>query len=355
MNNLIQKYIKDYKVDGILITDKANVRYLTGFTGSNGQVFITNKTEEFLTDGRYITQASEEVSKDFSCKFYKKMLKEISEIISNKGKTKKLLFESGDLTVKELNKFQELTKGIKWIPLKEESAQLRIKKSKNEIITLKKAARIANAALEKILAKIKPGDVEKDIALELEIGMRQGGADGVSFEPIVASGTRSALPHGRASEKKIRPGELLTIDCGAVYNGYCSDETVTVVIGKPEKRQKEIYTIVKNAHDLAIDAIKPGVKCEAIDKIARDHISKNGYDKHFTHSTGHGVGLEIHELPTIASGNSQKLEPGMVITVEPGIYLPDWGGVRIEDMILVTETGHEVLTLTDKTFRSMEI
>lgn len=354
MNNLIQKYIKAYNADGILITDKSNVRYLTGFTGSNGQLFITDKKQEFLTDGRYITQASAEVSKDFSCVFYKKMLKEIPEIVSNKGKTKKLLFEPGNLTVKMLNKFKELTKGITWVPITEESAELRIIKSKNEVKILKKAAKIANIALEKALIKIKPGDVEREIALDIEIGMRRGGADGVSFEPIVASGVRSALPHGRASEKKIKSGELLTIDCGSIYKGYCSDETVTVVLGKPDKKQKEIYSIVKDAHDLAMDAIKPGAKCETIDKIARDHIAKKGYGKNFTHSTGHGVGLDIHELPNLASGITTKLEPGMVITVEPGIYIPGWGGVRIEDTILVTETGHEVLTLTDKTLRSID-
>src|SRR3990167_1782686 len=353
MNSLIQKYIKDHKVDGFLITDKANVRYLTGFTGSNGQIFITDKKGEFLTDGRYITQASEEVSKDFSCRFYRKMYKEIAEIVSNKGKTKRLLFEPGALTVKGLNQYKELTKGITWVPLKEEGAALRIKKNRNEINILKKAAKIAHTALEKVLSEIKPGDVEKDIALALEIGMRKGGADGVSFEPIVASGTRSALPHGRASDKKIKSGELLTIDYGSVYKGYCSDETVTVVVGKADKKQKQIYAIVKDAHDMAVDAIKPGVTCVQIDKIGRDHISKKGYGKNFTHSTGHGVGLEVHELPTIASENKQKLEPGMVITVEPGIYLPGWGGVRIEDMILVTDSGHEVLTPTDKAFRSI--
>lgn len=353
MNSLIQKYIKNYKVNGFLITDRANVRYLTGFTGSNGQVLITGKKHEFLTDGRYITQASEEVSKDFSCIFYRKMYKEIAKIVSKKGKTKRLLFEPGALTVRALNKYKELTKGIVWIPLKEEEAELRIIKNSTEIKTLKKAAKIAHVALEKELSKIKTGDVEQDVALELEIGMRKEGAEGVSFEPIVASGIRSALPHGRGSDKKIKSGELLTIDCGSLYKGYCSDETVTVVVGEPNKRQKEIYTIVKDAHDMAIDAIRPGVSCEQIDKIARDHISKKGYGKNFTHSTGHGVGLEIHEFPTLASGSRKKLEPGMVITVEPGIYLPDWGGIRIEDMILVTDSGHEVLTLTDKTFRSI--
>lgn len=351
MNPLIRKYLDSYAGEAILISDKANVRYLTGFTGSNGQVIISKEKQEFLTDGRYTTQASAEISKEFKTTIYSQKYQGIAEAISNGGKRNKIIFEPSSLTVKEWEFLKSITKGVTWIPLKEEAAELRIVKSSAEIKLLKKAAKIAHEALTEILSSIKPGDVEKDLALKLEFGMRNRGAEGVSFEPIIASGVRSALPHGRASDKKIKSGELVTIDCGSLYNGYCSDETVTFVVGKSNKKQENIYGIVKEAHDLAIKSIKPGAKCDSIDSIARNYITEKGFGDFFKHRTGHGVGLEIHELPTLGAGNEVKLLPGMVITVEPGIYIPDWGGVRIEDTVLVTESGNEIITLTDKTFR----
>jgi Xaa-Pro aminopeptidase len=202
--------------------------------------------------------------------------------------------------------------------------------------------------LTSVLSDIKPGIKEVDIALALELEMRRRGAEGKAFDFIVASGERGAMPHGRASEKIIQSGDLITIDFGALKDGYHSDETVTVACGKPEKRAREIHAIVRTAHDLAINAVRPGISCKDLDEVARSYIRDNGYGDYFGHGLGHGIGLEIHEMPTLSPRSTAVLEEGMVITIEPGIYIPGFGGVRIEDTVVVTVDGCDVITSADK-------
>ncbi len=220
----------------------------------------------------------------------------------------------------------------------------RQRKDPGEIRSIRRSIKVLEAGLEGILSLIKPGTRERDIALELEASLKKMGAEAVGFDTIVASGWRSSLPHGKASNKKIRKGEFVIIDCGAVVDGYHSDKTRTFVVGRATKRQREVYSVVKIAHDLVIDGIKPGLRCADVDRIARDYIKKEGLGRYFDHGTGHGVGLKIHEGPVIGPASRDILEPGMVVTVEPGVYLPGWGGVRIEDMVVVTERGCRVLT-----------
>jgi len=210
------------------------------------------------------------------------------------------------------------------------------------------AARIADKAFNRICKLIKPGITERDIALELEFYMKKLGATSTSFTSIVASGERSALPHGTATDKKIKEGEFLTLDFGCVYNGYCSDMTRTVVIGKANERQREIYSVVLEAQEKALKYIKPGVKGCDVDRVARDIIKEKGFGQYFGHGLGHSLGLEIHESPRLSPTSNDILQEGMVVTDEPGIYIPDFGGVRIEDLVLVTATGFEVLSNSPK-------
>ncbi|RQW77102.1 MAG: M24 family metallopeptidase, partial [Geobacter sp.] len=211
-----------------------------------------------------------------------------------------------------------------------------------------RSAAIASAALLHVLTQVKPGAVERDIALALEFSLKQAGADDKSFDFIVASGPRGALPHGKASDRVIGTGELVTIDFGGIYRGYCSDETVTVAVGEPDARQREIYGIVKDAHDLAIAAAKPGISFRDLDGKARAYIDAKGYGRYFGHGLGHGVGLEVHEKPVVSSRGEGVAEEGMVFTIEPGIYIPDWGGVRIEDTVVVERDGCRTLTKVPK-------
>jgi Xaa-Pro aminopeptidase len=210
------------------------------------------------------------------------------------------------------------------------------------------SADIASQALLGILDLIRPGVPEREVALGLEFAMKNAGADDKSFDFIVASGPRGALPHGKASDKKIQVGELVTLDFGAVYRGYHSDETVTVAVGTPDSRQKEIYSIVRDAHDKALEAVKPGISLKDLDGIARRYIEGKGYGNYFGHGLGHGVGLEVHEKPTVSFRSEQTAGEGMVFTIEPGIYIPDWGGVRIEDTVVVTQDGCRLLTSVPK-------
>jgi Xaa-Pro aminopeptidase len=215
-------------------------------------------------------------------------------------------------------------------------------------VSLKKTAAIASQSLQEVIPLVKPGVREWDVAVELEYMMRKKGAEGPAFQFIVASGPRSALPHGVASNKKIENGNLVTIDFGAIRRGYTSDETCTLVIGKPTPKQRKIYQIVKDAHDHAIAAVRPGKSFKEIDAVARNYINAKGYKAYFNHGTGHGIGLCVHEPPLISFRGEGNIQKDMVFTIEPGIYLPGWGGVRIEDTILVTSKGCEIITAIDK-------
>jgi len=299
-----------------------------------------------FTDSRYTEQAEKESPqfKIITDKPGKKNARIISiNEILKKHKIKKLAFEGHDLSYSDYIKYKnnisaELIDGNNAIE------QIRIVKDETEITKIKKACQIITETLKEVMEIIEPGLRELDIATELAYTMRKKGAQREAFETIVVSGERSSLPHGKPSIKKINEGELITIDMGANYHNYNSDITRTIIMGKENQKQKEIFSIVLEAQKAALDFLKPGVKCKEVDSVARDIIAKKGYGEFFGHGLGHGVGLDIHELPRVSFSDDTVLLPGMVITIEPGIYLPGVGGVRIEDSVLITEEGYEILT-----------
>ena len=334
------------EIEGFLVTNLKNLNYLTGFDGE-GFALITNGKNYMLTDSRYTEQAQKESpgfeiltdepnKKDARILALKKILV--------KSKMKKIAFESNNLSYADFKKYSDSFDSIEFLPTENIIEQIRMIKDKEEIIKIKKAAQITTESLKDVFEIIKPGVRELDIASELAYTMRKKGAQKESFDIIVVSGERSSLPHGKPSEKKIDEGELVIIDVGANYQNYNSDITRTIIMGKENEKQKEIFSIVLEAQKKALEFLKPGVKCKEVDSVARDIIVKKGYGECFGHGLGHGVGLDIHELPRVSLIDDTVLLPGMVITIEPGIYLPEVGGVRIEDSVLITEAGYEILT-----------
>jgi Xaa-Pro aminopeptidase len=349
LNNRISSargYLERFGVEAIIFLGLPNIRYLAGFTGSDGALILGKEKGWFLTDSRYTTQASLEVAESEVIE-YRIKAEGIAALLTAES-VKKAGFEAAQTTVAFLQTLNEALPGVELIPVGTELDDLRISKGADELQYLSESAAIASQALLGILDSIRPGVPEREVALALEFAMKKAGADEKSFDFIVASGPRGALPHGKASGKAISAGELVTIDFGAVYRGYHSDETVTVAVGNPDSQQKEIYSIVRDAHDKALDAVKPGISLKELDGIARQHIEGKGYGKYFGHGLGHGVGLEVHEKPTVSYRSEQIAGEGMVFTIEPGIYIPDWGGVRIEDTVVVTQDGYRLITEVPK-------
>lgn len=347
--NIRIKYLKEEMkkrdLDAVLIYKPENRRYISGFTGSAGFVLIKEDKNIFFTDFRYLEQAS------VQCSGFEIMeisrVKPVTDYLKEMN-ISKLGFEDDYIDFTTYSNFTSILENVSFIPLKGLMLSLRIIKDNDEIETIAKAASIADEAFKHILTFIKPGISERDVALELEYFMKKKGASSTSFDSIVASGKRSSLPHGVASDKLIEVGDFLTLDFGCMYNGYCSDMTRTLVVGKASDEQKKIYNIVLKAQLKALEAVKPGITGEELDKIARDIITEEGYGDKFGHGLGHGVGLEIHELPHVNSLGKNPFIAGMVITDEPGIYIPDFGGVRIEDLVVVTEDGYKVLSNSPK-------
>ena len=335
-------------IDGILITDAYNRRYLTDFTGSAGTVIVTKTDAYLLVDFRYVSQANAQVT-NFTVKELDRTIiyEEISTIAENLG-IKKLGFEQKH---QSYFYYSQLVKAVKadLIPVSNVVETLRMFKNEAEIAILKKAAKISDAAFAHILTFIQPGRTEIEISNELEFHMRKLGATSSSFDIIVASGVRSALPHGVASDKVVEKGDMITLDFGAYYQGYCSDMTRTIAVGEPNPKLKEIYTIVHDALENALSGIKAGMTGKEADALTRNLISEKGYGDNYGHGMGHGIGLFIHEdifmHPTC---EHQRIEEGMVLTIEPGIYIPDLGGVRIEDDIILRKDGIEIITKSPK-------
>jgi Xaa-Pro aminopeptidase len=344
----IQEILEKENLDLLLITSLPNIRYLSGYSGTNGLILISSNKSLFLTDFRYKEQASEQV------KYLKVVIAERELILSLptlsllRPKRLKLGFESNHLTCGTYRKLKALLPNCLLVPTENLIESLSVKKDQNEIDRIKKAVSITDRVFYEILDFVKPKVKEQDLAAEIEYKFKKYGSSAPFFETIVASGKRSALPHGVASSKRIEKGDLVTLDMGAVYDGYTADMTRTVVVGKANKRQKEVYNIVLKAQRQALSKVKPKIKACDLDKVARDIIKRAGYDKYFGHGLGHGIGGIIHAGPAINPRNQQLLEPGMVITVEPGIYIPNWGGVRIEDDVLITKRGCEILTKAEK-------
>jgi Xaa-Pro aminopeptidase len=332
--------------DGMLVTSPENVRYLCGFSGSEGTLLMTRENGFFLTDGRYTTQARREVSA-FPVVTFKKKWGQIGRL-ATRLKIGRLGYEARHVSVAVLQELEKHAGHRGLHPLITELDSLRSCKDAGEIRLLKKAARIASISLAQVLPLVRPGMREVELATELDYRMRCNGGQGSAFPTIVASGARSALPHAAPSDKKIRAGDLLTIDYGTLYDGYCSDETCTFVVGKASARQKKLYGLVRQAHDLAIEALACGRNARDIDAIARNHLNKHGCGKYFTHGTGHGVGMAVHEYPTVSPVSDAVLCAGMVVTIEPGIYIPGWGGIRIEDTLAIRKQGCDYITRTSK-------
>jgi Xaa-Pro aminopeptidase len=334
-------------VEALYITNPENRFYLSGFTGTAGSLLLGLNNSYLFTDFRYTGQAARE------CPDYQviETSGESSEVLREylTGEGISLLGLEGDYLT--YNQFQTLKEKLGGVELKTVDGlveELRARKDKDETAFIEEAVRLADEAFKEVLPLIRPGVPEREVALQLEYFMRRMGAEGAAFKTIVASGYRSALPHGVASSRIMAPGDFVTLDFGAVYNGYHSDITRTVVLGRPEKKQEEIYQLVLEAQMSAIESLRAGIKASDVDGAARRIIEQAGYGKQFGHGTGHGVGLSIHEKPRLSAKDQSLLEEGMVVTIEPGIYLPGWGGVRIEDTVLVLNGGCRVLTRTPK-------
>ncbi len=336
------------KVDVLVVTHLPNVRYLCGFSGSAG-VLLAAPRPLFFTDGRYAEQASVEVVGARVSIAKGGALAAVAATCLKLG-LKRVAIESEHFTVAQSDAFkQALGKGIKLVGLAGAVEQLRARKDADEIGLLRNAVELSSKLFRPMLRSMRAGVAETTVAAKLEYMARRAGAGGMSFETIVASGARSALAHGVASGAKLPAAGFVVLDYGIVLEGYCSDMTRTVHLGKIPAEARGMYNAVLEAQLAAISTVRPGVTTGEVDQAARRELKRAKLDRFFTHSTGHGVGLEIHELPRLAAGNDAVLQPGMVITVEPGVYLPGKCGVRIEDMLLVTERGYEVLTPVSKT------
>ncbi|PRS87038.1 M24 family metallopeptidase [Bacillus velezensis] len=334
-------------IDGMLVTSSANLQYMTGFTGSSGLAVISKERAAFITDFRYTEQAKRQVKGFDIIEHGGSLIQTAADTILEYG-IKKLGFEQNSMTYGTYASYQAVLQEAEMVPVADSVEKLRLIKSSEEIKILEEAAKIADDAFEHILTFIKPGISEISVANELEFYMRRQGADGSSFDMIVASGVRSSLPHGVASGKLIEKGDLVTLDFGAYYKGYCSDITRTVAVGEPSDKLKEIYQVVYDAQALGVLHIKPGMTGKEADALTRDHITAKGYGQYFGHSTGHGFGMEVHESPGLSFRSSAVLEPGMAVTVEPGIYIPEVGGARIEDDIIITDDGNRTITHSPK-------
>jgi Xaa-Pro aminopeptidase len=334
------------QADAFLITALPNVRYLTGFTGSNGMLLLTKDRALLFTDPRYATQAPQE--SDCEVKVAKGNLAAELRKWTKRLRIKSVAFEQNRISFET---YAQLSADSKSVTLKGVSGAveaLRAVKSPREIEAIAESVQLNSEALRQALRHFRHSMREVDLAAEIEYRMRRLGAENTAFETIVASGKHSALPHAHPTESPIQNDQLLLIDMGAKLAGYTSDMTRTYAIGKLGRKARRMYRAVLESQLAAIDTVKPGISCMAVDRAAREVLGKFGLDKLFVHSTGHGLGLEIHESPRIGRKERTKLEPGMVITIEPGVYAEDEGGVRIEDTVLVTDTGCKVLTPTEK-------
>jgi Xaa-Pro aminopeptidase len=343
-------------LQGLLVTHLPDVRYLCGFTGSSAALAVTRRGCRMFTDGRYTAQAAEEVSGAKveivpSAPAVAAVQWLAAQVAVDAGPAS-VGFDSAHTSVAELERFRaalpaRLRRKL-LTPLTSLVEPLRWLKDEDELAVMAEAAKLGDDLFTHMLGVIRPGQTETEVAAELEYQARVRGAEGMSFDSIVASGFRSALPHGRASQAKLPRHGLLTLDFGVILKGYCSDMTRTVCLGKPTAREREVYEAVLEAQEAAVAAVVAGAECGVVDEAARSVLRRAGMAEAFSHSTGHGVGLEIHEGPRIGAGQKNKLAPGMVITIEPGVYFAGEFGVRIEDMVAVTRTGGTVLTHSPK-------
>ena len=344
----LRAILRKVRFDGLLVTHLPNVMYLCGFTGSAGVLLIMAEERKarvlLFTDGRYTQQAADEV-RDARVVIAKgAALVEAGKQAERAG-LEKLAFESDHLSFDSARRLTWQLRGkVRLKPVSGLVEHLRIRKDPEELESIRASVQLATSLFQTALSQARPGISEAVVAGQMELEARRLGAEKMSFDTIVAGGARSAMPHGRASSHSIPEGGFIILDWGVILAGYCSDMTRTVHVGPPSETHRSMYQAVREAQSASIAAVRPGAEVGEVDRAGREVLKKAGYAAYFTHSTGHGVGLEIHEAPRLAKGQRQILAPGMVVTIEPGIYLPEEGGVRIEDMVLVTDSGHEVLT-----------
>ncbi len=344
----LRKLMNKKGLDGVLLVGDSNRNYLSGFTGNESFSIITQNNAFFVTDSRFTEQARLQV-KDYEVLEYSKNTSFpdfLGELVKNNN-IKKLGFEEDIISFSTYNLYKNKVQ-CELIPMEGIVEEIRVIKDEYELKLITKAAEIADKAFDHIIKFVNPGMTEREIGLELEFHMKKLGATDLSFPSIVASGVRSSLPHGEATNKVVNKGEFLTLDFGCVYEGYCSDMTRTIVFGEPSQKMVEVYNTVLEAQQRALKAFKPGIPAIEVDKVARDYIKEKGYGDYFGHGLGHGVGRQIHEAPSVGYRNAQELQIGMVVTDEPGIYIPDFGGVRIEDLLVITENGSQVLSKSPK-------
>jgi Xaa-Pro aminopeptidase len=337
-------------IDALLVTNLVNVRWLTGFTGSNGLALVGAGAGRFqrlfLTDFRYLTQSAEQLDAGWTREIAAEILPAAAASVGpGEGATVKLGFDDAAMSVKDHALLSsKVVEGVELVPAGGLIEDLRAVKDAGELDKIRAAARLADAALTDVLSRGLVGRTERDIALDLEVTMRRAGAEAASFPPIVASGQHSALPHANPRDVAIPKGTLVTIDWGAQLDGYASDCTRTYATGELDPRDREIYDLVLEAQITSLAAVKAGAGGREVDAVAREIITAAGHGEHFGHGLGHGVGAEVHEGPRLSQRSEATLEPGQVVTVEPGVYVPGAVGVRIEDLAIVTAEGAEVLT-----------
>lgn len=335
-------------LDAFLVKNLLNIRYLSGFSGSAGSLLITRGKSYFISDFRYKTQSKAEVKKDFEIIIYKQGSLDFLGGLMKQDALKRIGFESNFLTYSEAEYLKQNFKEAEFVPVERLIENIVIRKTEEEISYLQKAVDITDEAFTKILGVIKPGMTENDVAAELTYIQRKLGAEKDSFDSIVASGERSAFPHARPTDRVIQNGDLITLDFGSTYKGFNSDMTRTIAVGNIPDEAKKIYNIVKEAQQRALDGVKAGVIGKELDSCARDFIKDKGYGDNFGHGLGHGLGYAVHEDPRVNQYSEYKLEENNVITIEPGVYVEGFGGVRIEDDVVVTKEGCTILNRSSK-------
>jgi Xaa-Pro aminopeptidase len=344
----VQDLLKKLSIDAVLISNGNNMRYISGFAGETGYVYISEKRHAVVTDFRYTIQAENEAEGYEIITIGNGGYEEaLNDILKTDG-IKRLGFEAEEMLFATYHRLKDKLVVEELVPLGNEITAMRRIKTPRELEFIKQAEAIGDQVFAEILGFIKPGMTELEIAARIEYLLKVKGAQGCSFPAIVASGVNSSMPHAVPTSKKVEAGDFLTMDFGCVYEGYCSDMTRTIVIGKASEKQKEVYNTVLKAQLAALDYIKAGVKGKDVDKVARDIIYQAGYEGCFGHGLGHSVGLHIHENPRLSMLEEDIIEAGMTETVEPGIYIKGFGGVRIEDLVVVTKDGHENFTFSDK-------
>jgi len=346
----VRRRLASSRLDGVLLSHLPNIRYLTGFTGSAGALIVTQDTAWLVTDGRYRIQAAQEVTSASVRIASGSAVEHAGKLLSGR-RALRVGYEADYVSVSALKALKSAGgKAVRWGGIRGWVEEARSVKDAAEVLAIRASARLASGILRSLLPMIKPGVAELDLAAEMDYQMRRKGAEGPSFETIVASGPRTALPHARPTSRRIGKNELVLLDWGAILRGYCSDLTRTLLVGRASGRILRWFKAVRDAQQAAIEAARPGATAGKVDRAARRVLEQAGFGRYFSHSTGHGVGLEIHEGPRLARNRQERLQAGNVVTIEPGMYVEGVGGIRLEDDILISEKGPELLTSAPREF-----